>query len=81
VVVPNTRGPSFSLMPNRITICWAVAVTFSMSLEAPVVISLNQISSADGRQGHAIVSLSSARWSGSGPLGHRMCSRAPARAR
>jgi hypothetical protein len=33
-------------MPKRITICFAVAVTFSRSLEAPVVTSPNMISSA-----------------------------------
>ena len=33
-------------MPKRITICLAVAVTFSRSFAAPVVISLNAISSA-----------------------------------
>ena len=33
-------------MPKRITICFAVAVTFSRSFEAPVVISLKTISSA-----------------------------------
>ena len=33
-------------MPNFITICLAVAVTFSRSLEAPVVISPKMISSA-----------------------------------
>ena len=33
-------------MPKRITICFAVAVTFSRSLAAPVVISLKTISSA-----------------------------------
>ena len=33
-------------MPNRITICFAVAVTFSRSFAAPVVISLKAISSA-----------------------------------
>ncbi len=43
---PNTRGPSCSDMPKRITICFAVCVTFSMSFEAPVVISSNTISFA-----------------------------------
>ena len=33
-------------MPKRMTICLAVAVTFSRSLDAPVVISLKTISSA-----------------------------------
>ena len=49
-------------MPNRITICLALAVTFSRSLEAPVVISLKMISSA-ARPPRviAIVSCSSAR--------------------
>src|SRR5215212_6938626 len=32
-------GPSFSLIPKRVTICLAVCVTLSRSLEAPVVIS------------------------------------------
>src|SRR5215217_1592516 len=59
---PNTRGPSFSLMPKRMTICLAVAVTFSMSFEAPVVISSKTISSA-ARPPRviAIVSVSAAR--------------------
>ena len=43
---PSTRGPSFSDIPKRITICFAVAVTFSRSFDAPVVISPNTISSA-----------------------------------
>ena len=49
-------------MPKRITICLAVAVTFSMSFEAPVVTSPNTISSA-ARPPRviAIVSWSSAR--------------------
>ena len=33
-------------MPKRITICFAVAVTFSRSFAAPVVISANTSSSA-----------------------------------
>ena len=33
-------------MPKRMTICFAVAVTFSRSFEAPVVISSKTISSA-----------------------------------
>ena len=33
-------------MPKRMTICFEVAVTFSRSLEAPVVISPKMISSA-----------------------------------
>ena len=33
-------------MPKRMTICFAVAVTFSRSLAAPVVISAKTISSA-----------------------------------
>ena len=49
-------------MPKRMTICFAVAVTFSMSLDAPVVISSKTISSA-ARPPRviAIVSVSSAR--------------------
>ena len=49
-------------MPKRITICFAVSVTFSRSLEAPVVISPKTISSA-ARPPRviAIVSVSSAR--------------------
>ena len=43
---PSTRGPSFSLIPKRMTIAFAVDVTFSMSFDAPVVISLKTISSA-----------------------------------
>ena len=43
---PRTRGPSFSLMPKRMIICFAVDVTFSRSLAAPVVISLKTSSSA-----------------------------------
>jgi hypothetical protein len=49
-------------MPNRMTICLAVAVTFSRSLDAPVVISANTISSAARPPSvMAIVSCSSAR--------------------
>ena len=49
-------------MPKRITICFAVAVTFSMSLEAPVVISPKTSSSAARPPSViAIVSFSSAR--------------------
>ena len=49
-------------MPKRITICFAVSVTFSRSLEAPVVISLKTISSAARPPSViAIVSVSSAR--------------------
>ena len=49
-------------MPKRITICLAVAVTFSRSLDAPVVISPKTISSAARPPSViAIVSLSSAR--------------------
>jgi hypothetical protein len=33
-------------MPKRMTICFAVAVTFSRSFDAPVVISPKTISSA-----------------------------------
>ena len=59
---PNTRGPSFSLIPKRITICLAVAVTFSMSFDAPVVISPKTISSAARPPSvMARVSVSSAR--------------------
>ncbi len=59
---PNTRGPSFSDIPKRITICLAVAVTFSRSLEAPVVTSPKMISSAARPPSViAIVSCSSAR--------------------
>ena len=43
---PSTRGPSFSLMPKRMTICLAVCVIFSMSFAAPVVTSLKTSSSA-----------------------------------
>ena len=43
---PRTRGPSFSLIPKRMTICFEVAVTFSMSFAAPVVISWKTSSSA-----------------------------------
>src|SRR5438874_1695615 len=38
-------------MPKRMTICLAVAVTFSRSLDAPVVISPKTISSAARPQG------------------------------
>src|SRR6478735_12422201 len=31
---PNTRGPSFLLIPKRMIICFAVCVTFSRSLAA-----------------------------------------------
>ena len=49
-------------MPKRMTICLAVAVTFSRSLEAPVVISPKMISSAARPPSViAIVSVSSAR--------------------
>ena len=59
---PNTRGPSFSDIPNRMTICLAVAVTFSRSFDAPVVTSPNTISSAARPPSViAIVSWSSAR--------------------
>jgi hypothetical protein len=49
-------------MPKRMTICFAVAVTFSRSFEAPVVTSENTSSSA-ARPPRviAIVSSSSAR--------------------
>ncbi len=49
-------------MPKRMTICFAVAVTFSRSFDAPVVTSPNTISSA-ARPPSAIdiVSVSSAR--------------------
>ena len=43
---PSTRGPSFSDMPKRMIICFAVDVIFSMSLAAPVVTSLKTSSSA-----------------------------------
>jgi hypothetical protein len=43
---PSTRGPSFSLIPKRMTIAFAVCVTFSMSFDAPVVTSLKTSSSA-----------------------------------
>ena len=42
----RARASSLSLIPKRMTICFAVAVTFSRSLEAPVVISEKMISSA-----------------------------------
>ncbi len=59
---PKVRGPSFSLMPKRMTICLAVAVTFSRSLDAPVVISPKTIfSAARPPSVIASVSLSSAR--------------------
>ena len=49
-------------MPKRMTICLAVAVTFSRSLDAPVVISPKMISSAARPPSViAIVSSSSAR--------------------
>ena len=49
-------------MPKRITICLAVAVTFSRSFDAPVVISPKTISSAARPPSViAIVSSSSAR--------------------
>ena len=49
-------------MPKRMTICLAVAVTFSRSFDAPVVISPNTISSAARPPSViAIVSCSSAR--------------------
>ena len=49
-------------MPKRMTICLAVAVTFSRSLEAPVVISPKTISSAARPPSViAILSVSSAR--------------------
>ena len=49
-------------MPKRMTICLAVAVTFSRSLDAPVVISSKTISSAARPPSViAIVSVSSAR--------------------
>ena len=50
-------------MPKRITICFAVSVTFSRSLEAPVVISLKTISSA-ARPPSVIAIVSSARLRG-----------------
>ena len=43
---PRTRGPSFSLIPKRMIICFAVEVTFSRSLAAPVVTSWKTSSSA-----------------------------------
>ena len=43
---PSTRGPSFSLIPKRMIICFAVCVTFSRSFAAPVVTSWNTSSSA-----------------------------------
>ena len=43
---PSTRGPSFSLIPKRMIICFEVDVTFSMSLAAPVVTSWKTSSSA-----------------------------------
>ena len=46
MVVAEHARPSLSLMPKRMTICFAVAVTFSRSFEAPVVISPKMISSA-----------------------------------
>ena len=46
MVPPENPRPSFSLIPKRITICFAVDVTFSRSLAAPVVTSLKTISSA-----------------------------------
>ena len=62
VVVAEYARAELSLMPKRMTICFAAAVTFSMSLEAPVVISPNTISSAARPPSViAIVSLSSAR--------------------
>ena len=43
---PRTRGPSFSDIPKRMTICFDTAVTFSRSFAAPVVISWKTSSSA-----------------------------------
>ena len=43
---PSTRGPSFSLMPKRMIICFEIDVTFSRSLAAPVVTSWKTSSSA-----------------------------------
>ena len=49
-------------MPNRITIPFAVSVTFSRSFDAPVVISLKMISSAARPPSViAMLSVSSAR--------------------
>src|ERR1700744_3180571 len=48
-------------MPKRITICLAVAVTFSRSLEAPVVISPNTTSSA-ARPPSVMAIVSSSSW-------------------
>jgi hypothetical protein len=43
---PSTRGPSFSLIPKRMIICFAVDVIRSMSFARPVVTSLKTSSSA-----------------------------------
>nr|WP_297805626.1 hypothetical protein [Tepidiforma sp.] len=43
---PNVRGPSRSLIPQRVTIERAMRVTCSMSLEGPVEASPKTISSA-----------------------------------
>jgi hypothetical protein len=43
---PSLTAPTRSLMPNSVTILRAIAVAFSMSLEAPVVGSWKIISSA-----------------------------------
>ena len=43
---PSTRGPSFSLIPKRMIICFAVEVTRSRSFAAPVVTSWKTSSSA-----------------------------------
>ena len=61
MVVAETRGPSFSHMPKRMTICLAVAVTFSRSFAAPVVISLKTISSA-ARPPSVMAVVAAPRW-------------------
>ena len=43
---PSTRGPSFSLMPKRMIICFDIDVIFSRSFAAPVVTSSKTSSSA-----------------------------------